>query len=343
MWPYSRMAIARRSGGRANRWCADRWVHDLTGLTTAKCPKGSGEHGRSCSVWAAFFAVFFFGRDLSHRDLVPVGLEFLLVLLTCSFETTPGVLTDMNLASGIFALLLLSGCAVSTHSPKTDLSPAPRETKTLKTKTLKGKNMKSNQALLVLDMQNDFGHPAGKMHGMVKDELKRTNVVESSLRWIRSAQEKGVLTIVSPIHFDYSQPPSTAPEGIAGPITELRAFDGTKFGGELLEDFERLTHEDNVLKMVKPSLSAFAGTELNNILKQRGVEEIVVAGLLTNFCVENTVRDAFDLGYRVRVVSDATATFNGTQQGYAMETIFPMLGRVITVDEFSAAGASTMP
>ena len=237
----------------------------------------------------------------------------------------------MKLSIGIGALLLWSACATPTQSlssARISASPDPM-------------NMNNKQAVLVLDMQNDFCHSEGKMHGMVKDELARTDVVASSLRLVRAAQAKGVLSIVSPIHFDYSQPASSAPEGIAAPIFEMRAFDGTSFGGELLEAFERLTHEDHVIKMSKPSLSAFTGTDLDRILKERGIEEIFVAGLLTNYCVENTVRDAFDLGYRVRVVEDATATFDTEQRDYAMNTIFPMLGKVVTVDEFSSAPAAS--
>ena len=197
-------------------------------------------------------------------------------------------------------------------------------------------DMQTKQALLILDMQNDFCHPDGKMHAMVKDELASNQLVDSVLRLARAAQSKGITTILMPIHFDYEQPDSPAPEGIAAPIVEAQAFDGKSFGGALIDEIAQLAKERNVTIMPKPTLSAFAGTDLDALLKSKGIEEVFVAGLLTNFCVENTVRDAFDLGYRVRVVRDATATFDSAQRDYAVDNIFPMLGQVVTVEELAA-------
>ncbi len=57
----------------------------------------------------------------------------------------------------------------------------------------------------------------------------------------------------------------------------------------------------------KPRYSAFRGTRLDAWLRSRGVSDLVVAGVMTNLCVEATVRDAFEAGYRVFVPLDACA------------------------------------
>ena len=69
----------------------------------------------------------------------------------------------------------------------------------------------------------------------------------------------------------------------------------------------------------------------------------MIAGLLTNFCVESTARDAYDLGYRVRVVADASAAFDQAQHEHALEAIFPMLGGTVTTAEFVADPSALVP
>ncbi len=60
----------------------------------------------------------------------------------------------------------------------------------------------------------------------------------------------------------------------------------------------------------KRRYSAFRGTELDGMLRDLGITELIVTGVLTNCCCENTAREAFDLDYRVFFASDATAAAN---------------------------------
>ncbi|CAN0888275.1 Nicotinamidase 2 [Linum grandiflorum] len=58
----------------------------------------------------------------------------------------------------------------------------------------------------------------------------------------------------------------------------------------------------------KNTYSAFAGTGLQEKLEEMGVEEVIVAGVMTNLCCETTAREAFVRGFRVFFSADATAT-----------------------------------
>ena len=63
---------------------------------------------------------------------------------------------------------------------------------------------------------------------------------------------------------------------------------------------------------------------------------MVTSGFLTNFCVESTSRTAYDRGYSVTIIKDATAATSPEEQQHAEEKIFPAIGQVMTVDEFLA-------
>ena len=89
------------------------------------------------------------------------------------------------------------------------------------------------------------------------------------------------------------------------------------------------------------AISAFHGTGLDERLRARGVDTVVLAGLVTNFGVESTGRAAVDHGYRVVYVEDAMAGFEGDAHEFSTRRIFPRLGTVTTVDELLAALAAT--
>lgn len=62
----------------------------------------------------------------------------------------------------------------------------------------------------------------------------------------------------------------------------------------------------------KSANSAFIGTELENHLRQAGIETLIIAGLTTDHCVSTTVRMAGNLGFRVYLIEDACATWDKT-------------------------------
>jgi nicotinamidase-related amidase len=87
------------------------------------------------------------------------------------------------------------------------------------------------------------------------------------------------------------------------------------------------------LLITKRHWGAFAGTDLESQLKQRGVDTVVIAGISTNIGVESTVRQGTGLGLAFVVVEDACAARDAEEHRYAFEKIFPRLARVRKTDE----------
>lgn len=87
------------------------------------------------------------------------------------------------------------------------------------------------------------------------------------------------------------------------------------------------------LEIVKRTWGAFHGTRLHAVLHDRGIKEVVLGGLMTNFGVESTGRVADEHGYAVTFVSDAMAGLHEHAHRFAVDYVFPRIGTVCTTDE----------
>lgn len=83
----------------------------------------------------------------------------------------------------------------------------------------------------------------------------------------------------------------------------------------------------------KRRVSAFFGTDLDLLLREQGIERIVIAGVKTNVCVRGTVSDAFSLGYRCLVVRDAVSSNRAHLSDASLEDIDRYFGWVVSMGE----------
>ncbi|MGW1636869.1 isochorismatase family protein [Streptomyces lavendulae] len=88
------------------------------------------------------------------------------------------------------------------------------------------------------------------------------------------------------------------------------------------------------IEIVKRTVGAFQGTGLDERLRERGVDTVVVAGLVTTMGVESTARAASDLGYDVEFVEDAMSGFAADEHAFAVDRIFPRFGAVRTTADY---------
>jgi nicotinamidase-related amidase len=68
-------------------------------------------------------------------------------------------------------------------------------------------------------------------------------------------------------------------------------------------------------------------------LRRRGIKTIVLGGIATNMGIESTARQAWEHGYEVVLVEDATSSFTAEMHGFAVSTIFPRISRVTTASD----------
>lgn len=102
---------------------------------------------------------------------------------------------------------------------------------------------------------------------------------------------------------------------------------------ELISELDQQPQDHLVTKM---RWGAFHGTSLDSHLRQKGVTQVVLAGIATSIGVESTARNAHDHGYHVVLVVDAMTDLDAGAHAYSVEKIFPQLGEAATTDEVLA-------
>ena len=168
----------------------------------------------------------------------------------------------------------------------------------------------SKTALLITDMQNVFveGSPVSAPEGLeVLDRLSRLAEFchEVGIQVIYTAQ------VVRPDHTNM---------GILGdlvPPVQAGVIDDGSVSGDLHAGV-RMREGDILLK--KPRYGAFHGTDLDLILRHRGIDTLIIGGIATNVCCETTAREATERDFKVLFLSDGTATFGLPDLGFGALT-----------------------
>lgn len=189
-------------------------------------------------------------------------------------------------------------------------------------------------ALVMIEFQNEFCKEGGKLNPGVSEEIKRQGTIDNALKLASGAREKGVLVIHAPFIFNPSYYDEHQMVGIVKAVADADAFRANTWGAEIIDELKP-TDSDKIVGG-KCTLCGFNNTDLGEILKNSGVKHVVTSGFLTNFCVESTSRTAYDKGYSVTIIKDATAATSSEEQQHAEEKIFPAIGQVMSTDEFLA-------
>ncbi|MBC7770156.1 MAG: cysteine hydrolase [Phycisphaerales bacterium] len=165
-------------------------------------------------------------------------------------------------------------------------------------------------ALLFVDPYNDFLSEGGKLWPLVADVAASVKLHDNLRAILVTARDAGVAVFVVPHHRaepdDFAGWDHPTPYQRAG--SQMQAFAKGSWGGEFHDEFAPQPG-DTIVKE-HWTASGFANTDLDFLLKQKGISHVILIGLIANTCIEGTARNAVDLGYHVTLVRDATAAFS---------------------------------
>jgi nicotinamidase/pyrazinamidase len=173
-------------------------------------------------------------------------------------------------------------------------------------------------ALVVIDLQNDFADPAGRL-AITGGEA----IIPAVNAAVRSALDAGALVVATQ---DW-HPESTPHFAKDGGIWPVHCVAGT-WGAELHPSLEIPIDTPRIRKgangedgysgftMRDPESGAELPTELEGLLRERMIESVVLCGLATDYCVMATALDSLRLGFSATLLGDAIAAVNlGPEDG----------------------------
>ena len=189
--------------------------------------------------------------------------------------------------------------------------------------------------LLVVDVQNDFCSPEGAAAKRGENVAAAQAMVPRLVCLIEEARRIFLPVIyVRTTHSQWTDTPSWVFR--KSQQKELKTCREGTWGAEFYDGILPLPEERTV---IKHRYSAFINTDLNTVLKAKGVESVLVTGVATNVCVETTARDAYMFDYYVTLVDDCCAAYEDRLHESTLENIRRNFGLVASSGEIIATWA----
>ncbi|KAL1525095.1 hypothetical protein AB1Y20_019967 [Prymnesium parvum] len=192
----------------------------------------------------------------------------------------------------------------------------------------------SKAAVLFIEFQNEFATEGGKLYDGVKGVMESTGMLEKSVQVAEACRKAGVRVMHAAISFaeDASDNPNRN-LGILGNCAASKLFTSGTWNAEFCSAMK--PQDGDIIVTGKKGLDAFPGSDLESQLRKHGIETLVLAGFLTNCCVESTMRTAYEKGFDVITLIDCCATTSEDGQKVT-ENSFGMFSTPMTASDFTA-------
>ena len=188
-------------------------------------------------------------------------------------------------------------------------------------------------ALVLIEFQNEFTSPGGVLHDAVAEVMDSTGMLGNTTALVDKARKAGVTIMHAPITFAPGYGELTRhPYGILKGVVDGNAFVKGTWGAVIVDDLTPAAGD--ILVEGKRGLDTFASTNLDFILRSKGIETVALGGFLTNCCVESTMRSAYEKGFEVITLTDAVGATSPEEHANAITYDYPMFSKPMTTGEF---------
>lgn len=223
----------------------------------------------------------------------------------------------ITLALASASLLLCIGSQTIHAHPGHDSSPVQFKDPTNPVLPNPGMKLEAGRtALVVIDPQIDFMSPKGAAWSVVGDSVTKTKLVPNLMRLFEASKQAGIVVAISP-HYYY---PHDHAWKFGGPAEifqhKIKIFDRPSAlnldafkdsGADFMPEFKRYIEDGRTIVASPHKLYGPQANDLVLQLRKQRVDKIILAGMLSNLCVESHLREFLENGFEVAVVRDAVA------------------------------------
>jgi len=197
----------------------------------------------------------------------------------------------------------------------------------------------TSTALILIGFQRDYFDPEGILYSVVEEAHQVGGTLGHTLSVIDAFKDTGMTMVRTPLVFSEDYAELENPIGILETIREVKAFKAGTRGAETIDEIT--AYGDRIEEVHgKLGFNAFGHTNLEPMLKERGVASVILVGCVTSICINATALHAFEAGFEVTILSDCTSSRTTVEQEFFCETIFPLFAQVRTGRDVIAEAAT---
>lgn len=201
---------------------------------------------------------------------------------------------------------------------------------------------KAHTAVLITDPQNEFLSPEGKLYKLLADNLKELGTVDNIETLMKTAKKTGVALAVDPLVYtaldgDWANAGALQRQLLdmkalhRQSLAEPKGFEGS--GADFYGPYKRYIHDGKTIVVAPHKMYGPESNDLVYQLRSRGIDTVVLGGMVANLCVDSHMRALMENGFKVYVVKDAVAAPGADAYKAALVNYGMIANGVLTTDE----------
>lgn len=175
---------------------------------------------------------------------------------------------------------------------------------------------KAHTVVLVTDPQNDFLSKSGKLYGLLEDNLKELDTIKNIEKLMQASKKHGVTLAVDPLVYTALDSGWVNAGKLQQQLLDMKALHRTSLsnpkgfegsGADFYTPYKRYINNGKTIVVAPHKMYGPESNDLIYQLRSRGVDTVILGGMVANLCVDSHMRALMENGFKVYVVKDAVA------------------------------------